>query len=94
MYLPGTKSAKTGDSYVAQDGPVNVHTGEAILTSAQADVWRDAIKQGYGGKGRGGNNVTINLTIGEASQAEAQKFAETVKRYLEDDNLLNNMARS
>jgi murein DD-endopeptidase MepM/ murein hydrolase activator NlpD len=94
MYLPDAKSAKTGDSYVAQDGPVNVHTGEAILTSAQADVWRDAIKQGYGGRGRGGNNVTINLTIGEASQAEAQKFAETVKRYLEDDNLLNNMARS
>lgn len=91
MYLPGAPSAKTGDSYVAQDGPVNVHAGEAILTAEQASVWRDAIRQGYGGGKKNGGNVTINVTIAEASQAEAQKFAEMVKTYLDNDNRMSRM---
>jgi hypothetical protein len=91
-YLPGAARAKTGDPYVAQDGPVNVHAGEAILTSEQAEVWRTALKQGGLGKG-GGNNVTINLTIGQASDSEAKRFAGIVKDMLENDRMISKMGR-
>jgi hypothetical protein len=91
-YLPGAGRAKTGDPYVAQDGPVNVHAGEAILTSEQAEVWRTALKQGGLGKG-GGNNVTINLTIGQASDSEAKRFAGIVKDMLENDRMISKMGR-
>jgi murein DD-endopeptidase MepM/ murein hydrolase activator NlpD len=91
-YLPGAARAKTGDPYVAQDGPVNVHAGEAILTSEQAEVWRTALKQGGLGK-KGGNNVTINLTIGQASDSEAKRFAGIVKDMLENDRMIEKMGR-
>jgi murein DD-endopeptidase MepM/ murein hydrolase activator NlpD len=91
IYLPGAPRAKEGDSHVAQDGPVNVHAGEAILTAQQADIWRSALKSGsLGGHGKG-NNVTINLTIAQASDDEAKRFAGLVKTYLEDDRMLKSM---
>jgi murein DD-endopeptidase MepM/ murein hydrolase activator NlpD len=90
IYLPGARRAKTGDPYVANDGPVNVHSGEAILTSEQAEVWRTALKQGGLGKS-GGNNVTINLSIAQASETEARRFASLVKDLLEKDTLIKNM---
>ena len=40
-----------------------------------------------------GNNVTINLTIGQASESEARKFAKLVKGYLEEDNRLTSIGR-
>lgn len=90
IYLPGARRAKTGDPYVANDGPVNVHSGEAILTAEQAEVWRTALKQGGLGKG-GGNHVEIHLTIAQASESEARRFADIVKDMLEKDDLIKNM---
>lgn len=91
-YLAGARRAKGGDPYVAQDGPVNVHAGEAILTSEQAEVWRTALKQGGLGK-KGGNNVTINLTIAQASDSEAKRFAGLVKDMLENDRMIEKMGK-
>lgn len=91
MYLPGAPRAKQGDPYVAQDGPVNVHAGEAILTAEQADEWRNS-RKGISGKG-GKNNVTINVTVASASESEARRFAKIVKDYLEDDKMISNMGR-
>ena len=89
-YLSGAPSAKTGDAYVANDGPVNVHAGEAILTAEQADDWRAMMR----GERRGGrNNVTINVHLSNASDGEARRLATMVKQYLEEDSLLNNMGR-
>lgn len=84
--------AKEGDPYVAQDGPVNVHAGEAILTAEQASVWRDE-QRGFGGRGRGAN-VTINLTVASASEAEARRFAKIVQSYLEEDGMVGRMGRN
>ena len=92
MYLPGAPRAKQGDPYVAQDGPVNVHAGEAILTAEQADEWRNSRKGITGGKG-GKNNVTINVTVASASESEARRFAKIVKDYLEEDKMISNMGR-
>jgi len=87
-YLSNVRGASEGILNVTQDGPVNVHQGEAILP---ADVAKDYRKDKvFGGKGSG-NNVTINLTIGQASESEARKFAKRVKEYLEDDSRIYSM---
>ena len=86
--LPGAPSAKTGDSYVAQDGPVNVHAGEAILNADEAANWRRS-KTG-GGKG-GGSNVTINVSVAQASESEARRFATMIKQYIDQDEMINRM---
>jgi hypothetical protein len=39
------------------------------------------------------NHVEINLTIAQASESEARKFAQLVKSYLDDDALTTNMGR-
>lgn len=43
--------------------------------------------------GRNGakNNVTINVTIGKATEMEARKFAQKVKEFLEDDRRLSSI---
>jgi murein DD-endopeptidase MepM/ murein hydrolase activator NlpD len=40
---------------------------------------------------RSGNNVTINLSIAQASETEARKFANLIKRHLEEDALMTNI---
>jgi murein DD-endopeptidase MepM/ murein hydrolase activator NlpD len=87
-YLSNVRGASEGILNVTQDGPVNVHQGETILP---ADVAKDYRKDKVFGSKKGGNNVTINLTIAEASESEARKFAKRVKEYLEDDNRIHSM---
>lgn len=87
-YKSNAPSAKTGDSYVANDGPVNVHAGEAILTTEQADAWRS---EKSGGRKGSGTNVTINVTVARASEEEARKLAQTVKKYIQEDKHLAKM---
>jgi hypothetical protein len=86
--LPGAPSAKTGDSYVAQDGPVNVHAGEAILNADEAASWR---RSKAGGNRGGGSNVTINVSVAQASESEARRFATMIKQYIDQDDMINRM---
>jgi hypothetical protein len=86
--LPGAPSAKTGDSYVAQDGPVNVLAGEAILNAEEAANWR---KSKTGGNRGGGSSVTINVSVAQASESEARRFATMIKQYIDQDDMINRM---
>ncbi|CAB5219619.1 Peptidase M23 [uncultured Caudovirales phage] len=68
--------------------------GEHQGGSDQMHMWRSTLNEVMANVGkRQPNNVTINVTVAQASQAEAQKLAEMVKQYLENDELLTNMAR-
>jgi murein DD-endopeptidase MepM/ murein hydrolase activator NlpD len=87
-YLSNVRGASEGILNVTQDGPVNVHQGETILP---ADVAKDYRKDKVFGSKRGGNNVTINLSIAQASESEARRFAKRVKEYLEEDNRIHSM---
>lgn len=91
-YMPGMPRAKQGDPYVAQDGPVNVHAGEAILTADQAQEWRDQ-QRGVGRRG-GGANVTIKVYVQQASETEARRLAGMVKEYIHEDELMARMGSS
>jgi hypothetical protein len=87
-YLSNVRGASEGILNVTQDGPVNVHQGETILP---ADVAKDYRKDKVFGSKRGGNDVTINLSIAQASESEARKFAKRVKEYLEEDTRIHSM---
>jgi murein DD-endopeptidase MepM/ murein hydrolase activator NlpD len=84
MSVPGMKYYKQGDDYVAQDSHVNVHAGEAILNQEAADEWR---RSKAGGSKKEKPQVVIHLTVQDASDAEARKFANRVKSYLEEDSM-------
>jgi hypothetical protein len=90
-YMPEVRRAKNGDSYVAQDGPVNVHAGEAILNESDARAYRQQ-QLGLHSSG-GGANVTINVTVASASESEARKLASKVKEYIEEDAMMSRMGR-
>jgi hypothetical protein len=74
--------------------------------SAAKGSGKDYLATGGGGSSQGHSlisggssggskaNVTINLTIGKATDGEAKKFAEKVKDYLQEDRLISNMGRS
>jgi hypothetical protein len=43
-----------------------------------------------GGGGGGGNNVNIVVQVPDVTSADAIKFAQMVKQYLDDDSLISN----
>jgi murein DD-endopeptidase MepM/ murein hydrolase activator NlpD len=87
-YMPGMPRAKQGDSYVAQDGPINVHAGEAILNLDEAEEWR-ASRRG-GGK-KSGTNVTIHVNVQQASESEARRLASMVRDFIHEDDAIARM---
>jgi hypothetical protein len=52
----------------------------------------DVVRKGSGRQLGTSPNVTINLSIAQASESEAKKFAKMVKEILEEDNMLKRMA--
>ena len=88
----GQASGKGGDD--KNQMRLGQFNGQHAMGADQMKMWRDALHEAIGGRqNRAPNNVTINVSIAQASQEEAQRMANMVKQYLEDDNLLNNMAR-
>jgi hypothetical protein len=71
-------------------GAANIgHGASATSTGAATGAGGDASSIGL----KGGNNVTINLSIAHATESEARKFAKLIKHYLDEDVLTNNMGR-
>jgi hypothetical protein len=48
---------------------------------------------GDGPSGGGRSNVTINVTVAQASESEARRFAKLIKEYLDADTLTSTMGR-
>lgn len=89
-FMTGKLSASQGINYVDGDQPINVHKGEAILDVDQAREWRQ--NQALS-KNNSRGSVTINVTVQQASEAEARRLAQMVKSYLDDDSLMSSMGR-
>lgn len=93
---PSYKGAATGRSGGA--GYSIASRGATIgKTSTQNGAMPGISTGGVGGDGEGvslgGNNIVINLSIKDASDAEAQRFAEMVKTYLDNKTLTTSMGR-
>jgi len=71
-------SANASKNYLAIGGASGL--GTSLLQSSQSGS-------------QASNNVVINLSIAQATDAEAQLFAKKVKSYIEQDNLMNAMGR-
>lgn len=75
----GTK-AKTGLNYVPYDDfPAILHRGEAVLTSAEARIWRNG---GYGATPAMAGGITINQYIQSVPQTPVE-LANTTEAYFE-----------
>ena len=71
-------------------GVVNVHEGEMIVPAAQAEDFREALRDALG-KGRRGGDTYITLKIERASEDEAVRFAKKVKALLENDEAMERL---
>lgn len=90
-----TPSSYKGASYGKVQGAMSA---SSMSGAATATAGPSGTTGGQGGPGLtlspgGGNNVTINLKIGQASEAEARKFAKIVKSVLEEDKMIESMGR-
>jgi hypothetical protein len=53
-----------------------------------------SVGNGQGGDSPGGgNNITINVTVAQASESEARRFAQLIKQYIDDDAITSSMGR-
>lgn len=77
-------------AYRTHEGVAKLHEGEMVMPAVAAEEFRQAMREYAGGRGSAGN-ITINLTIDKASDAEAERFAKRVKKMLEDDSYLSSM---
>ena len=78
--------------------PVGAAAGsssQSLLASLALGGGSSGSGNSYGGASvvgsRGGNSVTINLSVASASEAEAVRFAEIVKQKLEEDSFMDQM---
>lgn len=93
-----TKPSNAEGSWrVDADQVSNVHQDEMILPARIAHAVRSELGVGQAGthagpkSGGGPTNVTINVTVARASDAEAVRFARSVKRVIEGDQELSNL---
>jgi len=76
---------------IPKDETADIHSGEMILNAQNAELMRNAIREVTGGGGKGGRKVEVNLTITNATDAEAIRFAKKVKALMEEDDMLERM---
>ena len=70
----------TGLNYVPYDEfPAILHRGEAVLTAAEARIWRNG---GFGGSGGGGGGIVINQYIETVPQTPVE-LASATESYFE-----------
>jgi murein DD-endopeptidase MepM/ murein hydrolase activator NlpD len=93
-------SAKTGASQAANrpnEGGEG-YTGDEDTSVSVSPTGASRLLRGAKAKPSAGqvstNNVTINLTISQATDDEAKRFALMVKRTLEEDSMMTRMART
>lgn len=84
-YYAKYPGASHGMMQVAHDGPVNVHAGETIMPAAQSQEFRAALQEVLSGSRRGGGDVNINVTLRDASNEEAMRLVNIVKKELKSD---------
>jgi hypothetical protein len=87
LYKKGVKNQyDVGTERVQYDQVARVHKDEMIIPAKAAEMIRN-------GKSGASNQVTINVNVKSASEAEAVKFARKVKAILEQDDMISAVGR-
>jgi murein DD-endopeptidase MepM/ murein hydrolase activator NlpD len=87
-----TSAAGTAGAGEGGDGYTGAGSDSYLSSSASGSNAATLAKRKAGGGST--NNVIINLTIASASDDEAKRFAAIVKQTLEEDSMMNKMARA
>jgi murein DD-endopeptidase MepM/ murein hydrolase activator NlpD len=87
-----TSTAGTAGAGEGGDGYTGAGSDSYLSSSASGSNAATLAKRKAGGGST--NNVIINLTIASASDDEAKRFAAIVKQTLEEDSMMNKMARA
>lgn len=85
----GTSATSTMYSSLASSGRAAGSTFPTVSAYSASSYYRG--EGGAGAVSRGGNNVTINLSVAKASEDEARRFASWLKDYLEEEKLTDRM---
>ena len=85
----GTGATSTMYSSLASSGRATGSTFPTVSAYSASSYYRG--EGGAGAVGRGGNSVTINLSVAKASEDEARRFASWLKDYLEEEKLTDRM---
>jgi hypothetical protein len=100
---PSRSGKAEGDWNVSKDQITRIHQGEMVLPATVATAVRNELsnpanagrmglaEKAPSGSGGGGANVTINVTVQRASDAEAMRFAREVKRIIERDQEMSTL---
>ena len=75
---------------IPKDETADIHSGEMILNAQNAELMRNAIREMTAG-GKAGRKMEINLTITNATDAEAVRFAKKIKSLMEEESMLETM---
>lgn len=78
-------------AYRTHEGPAKLHEGELIMPALAAEEFRKMMREAVSGGNSGTGDVMINLSIAQASEAEAIRFAHRVKALLKDDDRILTM---
>lgn len=88
-------AGSSGGGFMPPIGAAAGSSSQSLLASLAIGGGSSGSGVSYGGTSvvgsRGGNSVTINLSVASASEAEAVRFAEIVKQKLEEDSFMDQM---
>lgn len=86
------KKYSSGAWAISNDQIAKIHQGEMILPASIAEAVRTSLRsglQGGGGTGGGARQVVIQVTVREATDADAIRLAKKVKTLLDEDTMLD-----
>lgn len=86
-------SKSVGDWNVSRDQNARIHAGEMIVPAQFANALRQALKDG-GFSGGNGGTVNVNVTLNNASRAEASRLVNVVADEIRRMNRLDALAGS
>lgn len=86
QYEQYNKYSYSQGAYRTHEGPAKLHEGEMVMPALAAEEFRKMMREAISGGRAGSGDITINLTVARASEAEAVRFANKVKAILKEDD--------
>jgi hypothetical protein len=93
-YPPSYKGADTSTTALTSPSGSSTDSGALGHGASTTMTAGASVGGGVGGAGGGNiNNFTINVTVAQASESEARRFAGLIKQYIDDDAVVAGMGR-
>jgi murein DD-endopeptidase MepM/ murein hydrolase activator NlpD len=74
-------------------GGLDVFVPVSFASTAAGRAQNTSVLENHGGGNVSRNNVNINVTVAQATETEARRFAKIVKQYIEEDTTFDRIGR-